>query len=159
MTARFVVSAFLLAALPALAQTVPNTPDGARPGNIPGTGQSLPLSDRASNITQSDTTSPIAPRLPSPDVSESAPPRVFLEAARRALAANRTGEAQEAMERAESRALSRSVAPSRAGDPSRQSLVRQIAEARGALATGDRGRSISIIETAIANPEAGEPPA
>ena len=146
---------FLLLAASAAAQPVPNTPDGARPGNVPGTGQSLPLSNDASNITPSDTHSVIAPRLPDPEVGENAPPRAFLEAARRALAANRTGEAQEAMERAESRALSRSVAPARADQPSRQSLVSQIAEARGALSSGDRSRAIRIVEEALRNPEAG----
>ena len=147
-------AAVLLVSLPAFAQPVPNTPNGARPGNIPGTGQSLPLSNNASNIGAGDTRSLIAPRLPNPDVGESAPPRVYLEAARRALAANRTGEAQEAMERAETRTLDRSVRPSRAGDASAQPLVRQIAEARAALSTGDRARAIQIIEAAMGNPEA-----
>ncbi len=147
--------ALLLASLPAFAQSVPNTPNGARPGNIPGTGQSLPLSNNASNINAGDTRSSIAPRLPSPDVGEGAPARAYLEAARRALAANHTGEAQEAMERAETRTLDRSVAPSRASDASAQPLIRQISDARAALSIGDRGRAIQILDAAIRNPEAG----
>lgn len=155
MTSRMIAAGFaMLLAAPVLAQTAPNTPDGARPGNIPGTGQSLPLSNNASNTTPSDTRSVIAPRLPDPAVGENAPPRIFLEAARRALAANRTGEAQEAMERAESRLLSRSVAPSRAADPSRQPLIAQIANARTALSIGDRARAIQILDVAIDSPEA-----
>ncbi len=155
MTVRIMLfMALLLASLPAHAQPVPNTPNGARPGNIPGTGQSLPLSNNASNISASDTRSLIAPRLPNPDVGESAPPRLYLEAARRALVANRTGEAQEALERAETRALDRSVRPSRAGDASGQPLVRRIADARAALSTGDRALAIQIIEAATGNPGA-----
>ncbi len=156
MTVRIVLSAaLLLASLPALAQPVPNTPNGARPGNIPGTGQSLPLSNNASNINAGDTRSSIAPRLPSPDVGEGAPPRAYLEAARRALAANHTGEAQEAMERAETRTLDRSVARGRVNDASAQPLIRQISDARAALSTGDRGLAIQILEAALRNPEAG----
>ena len=41
----------------------------ARPGNDIGTGQSLPTSDRASNITPDDTRSALSPRLPSPGLS------------------------------------------------------------------------------------------
>ena len=39
---------------------------GARPGNDIGTGSSLPMSNRSSNISPGDTTSVIAPNLPSP---------------------------------------------------------------------------------------------
>ncbi len=39
---------------------------GARPGNDIGTGISLPMSDRAGNITPQNMTSPIAARLPAP---------------------------------------------------------------------------------------------
>lgn len=133
-------------------------PPGAlykRPENEIGTGQSLPLSNQSSNITPGDTRSTIAPRLPSPVISENAPPAAFLQAARAALAAGQTGAAQEALERAETRTLDRAVRPSRANAPSCQPLVSQIAEARGALSTGDRARAIQIIDAALRNPEAG----
>lgn len=138
------------------AQT-PAGPPVARPGNEIGTGQSLPLSDHASNITAGDTASEIAPRLPSPLLDENAPPKAFLLAARQALAAGRTGEAQEALERAESRALDRSVKPSQAHVASREPLVHQITEARAALSANDRLRTIQLIDAALHNPEASAP--
>ncbi len=52
---------------------------GARPGNVIGTGRSLPLSDKASNITPSDTRSVLAPNLPSPPIGENAPVRDYLD--------------------------------------------------------------------------------
>ncbi len=147
----------LLAALaaPAAAQF---PPDGqyVRPGNEIGTGQSLPTSDQPSNLEPSAAPVPYGYRLPTPDVDENAPVSVFLDAARRALAAGRAGEAQEALERAESRALSRSVRPSRAGQPSRQPVVERIAAARQALGTGDRMRVLQLIDEALAA-EAAEP--
>ena len=105
---RLLTSAALLGmvlAAPAFAQTPANTATGARPGNIPGTGNSLPRSGQASNIDQQDTRSVIAPQLPVPPVGENASPRDFLQVADQALARGRTGEAQEALERAETRLL------------------------------------------------------
>ena len=144
------VVAALLGAGPALAQTAADPATGARPGNVIGTGQSLPLSDKASNATSSDTRSLIAPRLPTPSAGDDSSPREFLEAAQRALTLGRTGEAQEALERAESRLLDRSVPPSRAGTPSEQPVVADVGDARRALAAGDRARSQQIIGTALA---------
>lgn len=121
------------AALPAFAQA-PNavSPDwvppganpetGARPGNIIGTGMSLPTSNKASNITAQDTTSPIAPRLPNPPVPEGGTSHAFLVAARAALVGDRTGEAQEALEWAETRALDRSVPLFQTSTPLEQPL-------------------------------------
>ncbi len=53
------------------------------------------VSRHESNITPADTRSTIAPRLPEPGVPSPRPPASFLAAARRALTAGRTGEAQE----------------------------------------------------------------
>lgn len=136
-------------ALPVLAQTVADPVTGARPGNTIGTGQSLPLSDKASNATPGNTNSVIAPRLPTPNAGEDASPRGFLESAQRALTLGRTGEAQEALERAESRLLDRSVAPSRADVPSAQTAVAQVGEARRALAAGDRSQAQQLIATVL----------
>ncbi len=66
--------ALVLPALPAAAQTAADPVTGARPGNVIGTGQSLPLSDKASNATSSDTRSVIAPRLPTPSVGDDSTP-------------------------------------------------------------------------------------
>ena len=62
---------------------------GARPGNEAGTGRSLPMSNKASNITDLDTHSVLAPNLPSPPLGENASSRDYLVAARGALAAAR----------------------------------------------------------------------
>jgi hypothetical protein len=47
---------------------------GARPGHQPGVGESLPLSNNASNIVPGDTRSTIAPTLPASPVGDSATP-------------------------------------------------------------------------------------
>ena len=147
--------ALMLLVTPALAQTDPLT--GARPGNVPGTGQSLPLSDNASNITPGDTRSAIAPRLPAPLLGEDAPPAAFLRAARTALLVGRTGEAQEALERCESRILTRSTLPSRAGVPARSPFLLLLGEARGAVSQGDRLGAIRLIDRALQSPESRMP--
>jgi hypothetical protein len=84
-----------------------NPTTGARWGHTPGIGESLPMSPQASNITAQDTRSVIAPSLPVPGIGENAAPIQFLNTARNALARGRTGEAQEALERAETRRLDR----------------------------------------------------
>jgi hypothetical protein len=142
--------------LPALRPPPPASPP-ARPGNDIGTGQSLPTSNTASNIGPADTHAVIAPRLPAPEIGEDAPPGAFLRAARISLAAGRTGEAQESLERAETRALDRSVALGTTGRPSGQSLVRQITDALAALSTGDRSRTMTLIDIALRDPEANAP--
>ena len=134
----------------AIAQTAPApSGTGARPGNEIGTGQSLPMSNRASNNAPADARSVIAPRLPDPNVSPDAGPEQYLMVARQALAAHQTGVAQEALERAETRALDRSVAPSRANDPNGEKLIQQITDARNALATGDTGTAMQLIDRAL----------
>ncbi len=140
--------ALLLAAGGASAQLGPN-PTGARPGNEIGTGQSLPLSDKASNATAGDTRSVIAPRLPTPSVGEDTAPASFLQAADRAITLGRTGEAQESLERAESRLLDRSVARNRADAPDQQPLVTLVGNARRALAAGDRRGAQGLIQQAL----------
>lgn len=124
------------------------TADGARPGNLPGTGNSLPTSTQASNITAADTRSDIAPRLPTPNATSNSPAG-YLQAAKRAIAGRRTGTAQEALERAETRALDRSVDPSAANTPDSSSLVAQIGEARRALASGNMSAANSAIDGAL----------
>ncbi len=150
-----VVVLMALAASAAWAQgqppgTYPGT--NTRPGNEIGTGSSLPLSDRASNIGPGDTRSTIAPNLPSPQVGEDAPVQAYLQAARSALIAGRTGEAQQALEMAETRALDRSVPLFQTNAPSRNPLVDQIGQALGALGARDRGRAVQIIDQALAHP-------
>jgi hypothetical protein len=142
-TALIAATMLSLAMGSALAQTTASPPV-ARPGNPIGTGQSLPISNKAGNTN-----------LPAPPVSADAPPRAFLQAARTALTAGRTGEAQDALEMAETRALDRSVAPSQAGTSSQQPLVKQISDALKTLLAGDNARTLQLIDAALSNPDAG----
>ena len=107
-----------------------------------------PLDLRASNIAPGDTRSAVAPVLPVPAVSLSAPPLSFLEAARRALAGARTGEAQEALERAETRLLDSTAQPVLAA-PSMAPALANTRAARQALAVHDRAGAAREIDAAI----------
>jgi hypothetical protein len=123
---------------------------GARPGNEVGTGMSLPTSGQAGNITPQDTVSPIAARLPDPPVDDSAAIHDYLLAARNALAAGRSGEAQEALERAETRALDRSVPLFQTSTPSGDPVVERITRVLQTLGSGDRLEAMRLLEQAIA---------
>lgn len=125
-----------------------------RPGNDVGTGQSLPLSNNASNGTPGNTLSEIAPRLPSPPVPAGSPPAAYLQAAKEAISEGRTGEAQEALEQAETRALDRSVAYNAGNQPIRTPLIETIMGARRAIAQGDNQRAIRLINQALRMPGA-----
>jgi hypothetical protein len=108
-----------------------------RPGHVPGVGDSFPASNKASNVTPSDTHSVIAPRLPAPAGGPNATPAAFLTDAQNALKARQTGRAQEALERAETALLQRSVPADQASVPDQSPGVQQIRAARDALAKGD----------------------
>jgi hypothetical protein len=116
----------------------------------PGAFAQNPTSNNASNITGADTSSPIAPALPSPDLAPGSPPVAFLHAARTALATGRTGEAQQAMEMAETRLLDRSTPLFQTDNPSRNPLIKEIGDARRALGSGDRAASMKLLDRAIA---------
>ena len=150
-----------MTSLAALAQTPASAPPtslrpelGARAGHVPGVGVSLPRSDRASNIRPSDAR-PVAPTLPAPAVGADATVRTYLRAARTALVAGRTGEAQQALEMAETRTLDRSVAQGQTDTPSGSRLVARIGAARQALGAGDREQALHRIDAAIATSSAG----
>lgn len=123
--------------------------DAPRGGEYRG-GAGSPRSNRASNIAPSDTRSDIAPRLPDP-ASANSTPEGYLAAAQRALASGKTGAAQEALERAETRVLSRSTDPSMAASPADMPMVQQISQARRALAARDMAGAKSAINAAMAN--------
>ncbi len=111
-----------------------------------------PTSTRASNASPADTRSEIAPSLPVPAVAADAGPRVFLQAAQAALEDGRTGAAQEALERAEARALDRSTTPDRADRPDGAPMVRRISDARAALGRGDTEAALQTVSDALAQP-------
>lgn len=124
---------------------------GARPGHEPGVGTSLPLSNNSSNNVPADTHSSIAPTLPASQAGADATAREYLTAARAALLAGRTGQAQQSLEMAETRALARSIVPDQVGVPSDNRFIAQIGEARRALGHGDSRQAIALIDSALAN--------
>ena len=147
-----------LAGTPALAQStitaqgVPpgtNPETGARPGNEVGTGMSMPMGYRASNTDHNNTHSLIAPNLPSPQLGPDANAVDFLRAAQSALQAGRTGEAQQSLEMAQTRLLSRSVPMGQTTNPSDHPAVSQISQALRALSAGDRAQTMQLIQAAI----------
>jgi hypothetical protein len=150
---QFALAALLgLTAISALAQSpTPLEPiTGARPGHVPGVGESLPKSNRASNIVAGDTKFDVAPTLPSPAIGAGANPSDYLRAARVALVAGRTGEAQQSLEMAETRSLDRSTPAGQGSSASDSHLVSQIRDARRALGSGDSAGAIAMIDRALA---------
>lgn len=141
-----------LVAASALAQAPSvDPPAGVQAGLNHGDRDSLPRSNKASNIVSTDTKGTSAPTLPSSGLSLDAPSRDYLHAARASLAAGHTGAAQQALEMAETRTLGGSDVPDQAKHPSANSDVAEIREALHALGGGDRARAIQIIDTALAN--------
>lgn len=141
----------LLAALasgPCMAQAWPgDSATGARPGNEIGTGMSLPRSDQAGNMNAATTHSELAPNLPAPVGAEGV--RDLLYAARNALLAHRTGEAQEALERAETRALDRDIPAGTERIPAQGKLITGITQARDAMANGDYHGAVAILNALL----------
>ncbi|WP_431304399.1 hypothetical protein [Sediminicoccus sp. BL-A-41-H5] len=72
-----------------------------------------------------------------------------VRAAATALRAGRAGQANEFLERAESRLLTRSTVPAQAGEPVRGGPVGHIAAARAALFANDRAKAQAEIEAAL----------
>jgi hypothetical protein len=150
-----IAAAALLAAtaVSALAQSpaVIDSTTGARPGHQVGIGDSLPRSANASNIVPSDTRSNIAPTLPPSAIGQDAASRDYLRAARASLVAGHTGQAQQSLEMAETRALDRSVQQGQTDTPSQSQLVSRIRDARHALGGGDSTHAIQLIDLALSS--------
>ena len=123
------------APLPALAQPTPLLPPTGAPA---GNGQ------------QPYTGTAITTGLASPTLPTDAPPGVFLEVARTALQDGRQGEAQEALERAETRLVDRPDGPEQVDAPDSTRAVLDIGVARRALAVRDRPGAIRAIDDALA---------
>ena len=123
------------ACFPVLAQPTPLLPPTGAPA---GNGQ------------QPYTGTAITTGLASPTLPTDVPPGAFLEAARTALQDGRPGEAQEALERAETRLLDRSVGLAQADVPDNTRPVLDIGVARQALAVRDRPGAIHAIDDALA---------
>jgi hypothetical protein len=144
---------FGLGTVAALAQmpSTQNSATGARPGHEIGVGDSLPRSDRASNISAVDTRSAIAPTLPQSSAGDNATTGDYLRAARASLVAGRTGATQQSLEMAETRALDRSVEPGTTGGASDSQLVDTISGARHALGEGNKPHALQLIDAALAS--------
>ena len=106
---------------------------GARPGHIPGIGESLPRS------------------LPASAIGEDATANDYLRSARASLVAGRTGQAQQSLEMAQTRALDRSVVPNQASVPDDSLLVSRIYDARRALGEHDNVHAIQLIDLALSS--------
>jgi hypothetical protein len=89
----------------------------------------------------------IAPSLPAPPASEDI--QTLLLYARQALQAGHPDEAQEALERAETRALDRSVPAGTEREVATGPVVHAVGEARRALSAGNIAGAISIITAAL----------
>lgn len=139
--------AVLIVPAPGWGQTGTDPATGARPGRVPGVGESLPRSDRASNIGPG-TAQTVAPSLPMPAVGEAAEAREYLVAAREALATGRTGLAQQSLEMAETRLASR-VEPSELITPTGEPVIMMIRQARQALDAGQRMQAMQIVDAAL----------
>ncbi len=136
----------MVIALPDLGFAQPG-PDGARPGNVIGTGQSLPKSDNAGNLSPQTTHSQLAPNLPAPPASDDL--QTLLLDAKASLQAGRTGQAQEALERAETRALDRSVVQGNERIRASSPVVTQISQALQAVGVGQTAEAIRLIDATV----------
>lgn len=142
----------LVAAVPAFAQTSPaRVPVG--PGKVvtgpAGLPSVEPLSHHSSNINAANTRSEIAPALPSPAVGPNAGPSDYLRAAQSALAGGRTGEAQQALEQAETRLLDRSVPMGMVNQPAQNPAVQNINSALQALGHHDVQMAMQLVQQTI----------
>jgi hypothetical protein len=130
----------LAMAIPAMAQTMSPPPatlgQTAAPADVPGPAK-------------------LASPLPAPPVAVGASVGDYLAAARQALDANNVPMATEALEQAETRALTRSVRPSMAGTPDDGGLVGAIAATRAALGRGDRAGADGSLAKAMDLAKAG----
>ena len=103
----------------------------------------------AQPVTPDDQPRAVRSALPAPALPENSPPSAYLRAAQGALAAGRTGEAQEALEQAQTRLLDRSVPLGQTHTLSDNPAVSQIDQALRALAAHDRATCMHWIETAM----------
>ena len=131
--APLLMTPLLLAALPATAQN-----------------SASPMSNNAGNLMGGmGGMSGTAAKLPIPSVADDSA-QSYLKAARSALAAGKTGMAQEALERAESRLLDRDVAPSQAASPSSDPSVTAISQILQNLGAGKKAEALQLLDALIA---------
>jgi hypothetical protein len=142
------IAAFAAAPVLAPAQNVPVGPGKVVTGP-PGLPSVEPLSSGASNINGADTRSVIAPALPSADLGPNATAVDYLQAAQSALAANRTGRAQSALENAETLLLTRSVPLDTTAYADQNPAISNISAALRVLANRDIQDAMNLVRQAI----------
>ncbi len=133
------------------------TDQSAPPTSTYRGGVGSPLSTQATNLAPGRSEG-IGSRLPDPTTSGNTP-RDLLAAADRALSRGQTGAAQQALEMAETRILSRTTDPSMAGTPDQQAMVRNISGARRALGARDVTGARQMIAAAMNDRVPGPGPA
>ena len=117
---------------------------------VAGLGLALLTALRTAGAPGTNAGAQSLPPLATPPVAVNAPPPQFLQAARNAIARGRTGEALEALERAETRVLDRIGTPPRATGPSSNPFVTGIQSARRALQAGDPAGADRIVADLLA---------
>lgn len=90
-------------------------------------------------------------RLPEPGANSNTP-EALLSAALRDINAGRTGAAQEGLERAQTRILSRTTEPSMAGQPDQTAMSMHIAAARQALGSRNTRAARAEVQAALSVP-------
>ncbi|HET6182711.1 MAG TPA: hypothetical protein VFA03_03845 [Acetobacteraceae bacterium] len=143
-----------LAAAPALAQMtqVQGQQDQSAMlpnGELPAPPQHVPVVNHPTNLTPQDTRSTISPALPQPPVGPNADATQYLQAAQAAVQSGRLGEAQSALEDAETWLLNRSVPLGAVNQPDPSPAVNNINQALQALANHDRGQTLALIQQTI----------
>lgn len=108
-----------------------------------------PTSTRASNTGVDPGAPQSAPQLPVAALDDNSTAEQWLVAARSAMALGQTGKAQEAMERAQTRLLDRSVPLFKTNTPSTHPAIPLIAQATRALGAGDRAGAMRLLEQAM----------
>ena len=114
--------------------------------NFSGNSPNNPRSTSASNITAADTHSRIAPALPTAGYDLTY--EQFLQTAQRAVNAGKTGLAQQSLEQAETRLLTRSVPLGQGSMPDNGPRIDALRNARIALSKGDRSAVLQNIQMA-----------
>ncbi len=120
-------------------------------------GVGSPLSTQATDLRPS-TGEKMGSRLPTPPTTGDSP-RDLLTAAQTALNHGQTGAAQQALEMAETRVLSRTTDPSMANAPDQQAMVTNIDKARAALGARDTSGAKQAIAMALNDRVPGPGPA
>jgi len=143
MTAALAISVTPAAAqTPLLDQLLGNPSSAGSPGRAaPSPGPASPTPPAAPS-----TPAFLRPPPPGPVGGANASVPQLIADARAAPAGGKSGEAEQALEMAESRLLNRSVVPSTAGNPIGDPLVSLLSQARQAIGSGDTASAMQLLD-------------